>query len=356
MFVLFTGSDLCVQQLEKVSTVHMTRPSKHHSGLRVDHVTHLPSVLPFKNPNVVCSAQLRRLEQHQQQLEEIEQRRTQQSRRAERRMEEREEEKKENSQVEGELEQKNREEKEQALEEQRRDLHLQIQQQQQELKQRQQLMQWQQELEQQKQQGKHQNSHQKNLTPGLLSPSGLCTIYEALENSDAEEDIGDQMEEKEMILKIKIEHECSPTERISILEAGSSSDSSQSQNTSPSPNLIHDHEGLTHPISLDGPHFSESSSPQQLSPLELDWSKKADIVQRLINQSLLLNGDNCSPLLLLPGGAAGTLSPLETSLWPNLPPLTPPSATVTSVSSFSAEVSGSSPQGEWTVVELETHH
>uniref|UniRef100_A0A3B3ZNR6 BTB/POZ domain-containing protein n=1 Tax=Periophthalmus magnuspinnatus TaxID=409849 RepID=A0A3B3ZNR6_9GOBI len=44
-------------------------------------------------------------------------------------------------------------------------------------------------------------------------------------------------------------------------------------------------------------------------------------------------------------------------LWPSmLPPLTPPSATVTSVSSFSPETSGASSQGEWTVVELETHH
>ncbi|KPP75697.1 hypothetical protein Z043_105036 [Scleropages formosus] len=97
----------------------------------------------------------------------------------------------------------------------------------------------------------------------------------------------------------------------------------------------------------------QSSHPQ----LELDWDKKVDIVQQLINQTLLLAGDSCPPLLLLPGGGGGTLSPLESSLWPSLlPPLTPSSATVTSVSSFSPEDQGSSPQGEWTVVELETHH
>lgn len=350
----------------------------------MDHVTRLAMDLPPRIPNVGCNAQLRRLEQHQQKLEEIEQRREQQIRWAEGQMEEgkvvkneksqvEEEFKRKNrkeksqlegasekireekSQVEGRFEQKNREGKERELENQRRDLlHLQIQQQQQELKQRQQIMQWQQELEQQKQQS--QNSLQKNLTTVLLSPSGLCTIYEALETSDAEED---QMQEKEMVLKIKVEHDCTPKERSSIPEAGSSlnnPDSSQSQSTSPSFNLISNHEGLIHPVALDSPPLSGSSFPQQTTSLEFDWSKKADIVQQLINQTLLLNGDDCSPLLLLPGGTAGTLSPLETSLWPNLPPLTPPSATVTSVSSFSAEISGSSPQGEWTVVELETHH
>lgn len=349
---MFTGSDICVQQQEKVPTVHTTRPPKHHSGLRVDHVTRLPTDLPPRMPNLGCNTQLRRLEQHQQQLEEIEQRREQQSRRAGRQMEEREE----RNQVAGELEQKNREKNETDLEVQRRDLlHLQIQQQQQDLKQRQQVMQWQQELEQQKQ-SKHQNSHQKNAT-AVLSPSGLCTIYEALEISDSEEDFEDKVEEREILLKVKVEHECSPKERSSIPEAGSSSDNPDSpQSTLSFPNLLQDHEGQTHSVALDSPPLSGSSSCQQPSPLELDWSKKADIVQQLINQTLLLKGDNCSPLLLLPGGAAGTLSPLETSLWPSLPTLTPPSATVTSVSSFSAEISGSSPQGEWTVVELETHH
>ncbi|XP_026787464.3 mucin-17 [Pangasianodon hypophthalmus] len=347
-----TGSDICAQQQGKIPTVHTARPPKHHSGLRVDHVTRLPTDLPPRMPNAGCSAQLRQLERHQQQLEEIEQRREQQNLRAEKQMEEGEGEKKEEkNQGEGELEQKTWEEKERELEEERRDLlHLQIQQQQQELKQRQQIMQWQQELEQQQQQSKHQNSHQKNLTTVLLSPSGLCTIYEALESSDAEEDFEDKMESKEMVLKVKVENECSPKERSSIPEAGSSSDNPDSTNP------IQYHEGLTHSLALDSPPLFGSSSPQQPSPLELDWSKKADIVQQLINQTLLLNGDNCSPLLLLPGGAAGTLSPLEMSLWPSLPPLTPPSATVTSVSSFSAEISGSSPQGEWTVVELETHH
>ncbi|KAF4075212.1 hypothetical protein AMELA_G00231870 [Ameiurus melas] len=345
-----TGSNICVLQQEKVPTVHATRPSKHYSGLRVDHVTRLPTDLPPRMTNPGCNTQLRRLEQHQQQLEEIEQRREQQSRRAVRQMEEREE----KNQVAGELEQKNREKNETELEVQRTDLlHQQIQQQQQELKQRQQVMQWQQELEQQKQ-NKHQNSHQKNVA-AVLSPSGLCTIYEALEISDAEEDFEDNVEEREILLKVKVEHKCSPKERSSI--PGSSSDNPDSpQSTLPFPNLIQDHEGQTCSVALDSPPLSGSSSPQQPSPLELDWSKKADIVQQLINQTLLLNGDNCSPLLLLPGGAAGTLSPLETSLWPSLPTLTPPSATVTSVSSFSAEISGSSPQGEWTVVELETHH
>ncbi|MEQ2157767.1 hypothetical protein GOODEAATRI_005211, partial [Goodea atripinnis] len=106
-----------------------------------------------------------------------------------------------------------------------------------------------------------------------------------------------------------------------------------------------------------GSSLCPSKSPERPPALDLDWGKKVDLVQQLINQTLLRNGDGCSSLLLLPGGAGGTLSPLESSLWPSLlPPLTPPSATVTSVSSFSPEATGSSPQGEWTVVELETHH
>ncbi|XP_077380059.1 uncharacterized protein prr36a isoform X2 [Festucalex cinctus] len=181
----------------------------------------------------------------------------------------------------------------------RRELELQLLQQQSELKQRQQILQWQQELEEQPP------------SPGrtvVLSPSsGLCTIYEALENSDEEPD-GLGRPDRDTC-----ERRLSPD--------------------------------------LNGDH----SSPEH--PLDLDWGAKVDMVQQLINQTLLLNGDGCSSLLLLPGGAGGTLSPLESSLWPSLlPPISPPSATVTSVSSFSPEAVGSSPQGEWTVVELETHH
>uniref|UniRef100_A0AAY4BBI9 BTB/POZ domain-containing protein n=1 Tax=Denticeps clupeoides TaxID=299321 RepID=A0AAY4BBI9_9TELE len=92
-------------------------------------------------------------------------------------------------------------------------------------------------------------------------------------------------------------------------------------------------------------------------PQDLDWSRKLDMVHQLISQTLLLSGDACPPLLLLPGQGGGTLSPLETSLWPDLlPPLGSPSATVTSVSSYSPEGPGSCPRGDWTVVELETQH
>ncbi|XP_077426442.1 uncharacterized protein LOC144054910 isoform X2 [Vanacampus margaritifer] len=181
----------------------------------------------------------------------------------------------------------------------RRELELQLLQQQSELKQRQQILQWQQELDEQ------------SPSPGrtvVLSPSsGLCTIYEALENSDEEP------EGLRRPARDSCERRLSPD--------------------------------------LNGDH----SSPEPT--LDLDWGAKVDMVQQLINQTLLLNGDGCSSLLLLPGGAGGTLSPLESSLWPSLlPPISPPSATVTSVSSFSPEAAGSSPQGEWTVVELETHH
>ncbi|XP_028452302.1 nucleolar protein dao-5 isoform X2 [Perca flavescens] len=311
------------------------------------------------------SPQLRRLEQHQRQLLELQQRREQQSRPLEeaekerkRREEEEQRKKKEEAEEEikrneEELEMRTREqaevttreeeEKSRKAEElkQRRELELELQQQQQELKERQQIMQWQQEL--------HQSNKGQTV---LLSPSsGLCTIYETLENSDEDEAEGGE----EGIKEPNPNEEMADCERVT-------SDKDQCRDTSPStestPPLPDS------PLSSSDPSQEEDSSspcppesPERPPPLDLDWGKKVDIVQQLINQTLLLNRDGCSSLLLLPGGAGGTLSPLESSLWPSLlPPLTPPSATVTSVSSFSPEATGSSPQGEWTVVELETHH
>uniref|UniRef100_A0A3Q0RI25 BTB/POZ domain-containing protein n=1 Tax=Amphilophus citrinellus TaxID=61819 RepID=A0A3Q0RI25_AMPCI len=178
-------------------------------------------------------------------------------------------------------------------------------------------MQWQQELQQ----------SNKGQTVLLSPSSGLCTIYEALENSDEE-----GAEGEEGIYELK------PNKQKKLKH-----------------DALHQ-EDILNPLQ-DGDRSSPSKSPEQPLPLDLDWGKKVDIVQQLINQTLLLNGDSCSSLLLLPGGAGGTLSPLESSLWPSLlPSLAPSSATVTSVSSFSPEATGSSPQGEWTVVELETHH
>uniref|UniRef100_A0A8C6SXQ9 BTB/POZ domain-containing protein n=1 Tax=Neogobius melanostomus TaxID=47308 RepID=A0A8C6SXQ9_9GOBI len=280
----------------------------------------LPPRSPKQQP---LSPQLRRLEQHQRHLLELQQRREQQSRPLE----------------EAEQERKKREEEEEQELEQRKALEMQLHQQEEELKQRQQIMQWQQEL-------------QESNKPLLLSPSsGLCTIYEALENSDDEENGAAKCEEETV------------KELNSVAEMGS--DTGQEADggcgtVTPEPQSTHSSQDvqqrLTPPIQ-NGDSSSTPESPDRPSPLELDWDKKVDIVHQLINQTLLLNGDSCSSLLLLPGGAGGTLSPLESSLWPSLlPPLTPPSATVTSVSSFSPETSGTSPQGEWTVVELETHH
>lgn len=222
---------------------------------------------------------------------------------------------------------------------QRKALELQLQQQQEELKQRQQIMQWQQELQQ-------SNKGQAV----ILSPSsGLCTIYEALENSDEEaEDEGNEQHSKNKKPKQHAYQQiCDSHEKMGS-DDGSPRLPDPLDSTQSSSNPSHDD---------DVSSFFSPDSPERPPPLDLDWGKKVDIVQQLINQTLLLNGDGCSSLLLLPGGAGGTLSPLESSLWPSLlPPLTPPSATVTSVSSFSPEATGSSPQGEWTVVELETHH
>ncbi|XP_034750267.1 mucin-5AC [Etheostoma cragini] len=303
------------------------------------------------------SPQLRRLEQHQRQLLELQQRREQQSRpleeaEQERKRREEEEQRKKKEEAEEEIKRNEKEletrmreqaevtKKEEELK-QRRELELQLQQQQQELKERQQIMQWQQELQQ----------SNKDQTVLLSPSSGLCTIYEALENSDEDEAEGGE----DGIKELNPNEEMADCERVTS-DKDKCRDSSPS--TGSSPPLPDSPLSSSNP-SQDGDSSSPCppESPVRPAPLDLDWGKKVDIVQQLINQTLLLNRDGCSSLLLLPGGAGGTLSPLESSLWPSLlPPLTPPSATVTSVSSFSPEATGSSPQGEWTVVELETHH
>lgn len=219
---------------------------------------------------------------------------------------------------------------------------MQLQQQQEELKQRQQIMQWQQELQQ---------ANQGQTV--LLSPSsGLCTIYEALESSEEEEGDGSSNKEprqKTVNAEIPDRSESETSVGYKCVETSPFSPTPPPPDSPEMPNYS-TQDGDSSP---SGP----PESPEQPSPLDLDWGTKVDIVQQLINQTLLLNREGCSSLLLLPGGAGGTLSPLESSLWPSLlPPLTPPSATVTSVSSFSPETTGSSPQEEWTVVELETHH
>ncbi|XP_071361676.1 proline-rich protein 36 [Trachinotus anak] len=316
--------------------------------------------LPPRSPGQkALSPQLLRLEQHQRQLLEMQQRRDQQSRpleeaELERKRREEEEQRKKKEEAEEEIKRNKEEAEERKKEEelkQRRDLELQLQQQQQELKQRQQIMQWQQELQQ----------SNKGQTVLLSPSSGLCTIYEALENSD-EEEAGD--EEQEINELNHTEETEEPEQETSNPEIDDcervTADEDKHRDSSEDPPPPHQDSPQTPSSpSQDGDSSSPCppESPERPPPLDLDWGKKVDIVQQLINQTLLLNGDGCSSLLLMPGGAGGTLSPLESSLWPSLlPPLTPPSATVTSVSSFSPEASGSSPQGEWTVVELETHH
>ncbi|XP_028310804.1 nuclear pore complex protein DDB_G0274915 [Gouania willdenowi] len=314
--------------------------------------------LPPRSPGQqALSPQLRRLEQHQRHLLELQQRRAQQSRPLEevelerkRRLEEEQRRKKE--EAEEEIKRNKEEEvrlrREEELQ-QRKELELQLQQQQEEMKQRQQITQWQHELQQ---------SNNSQIT--MLSPSsGLCTIYEALENSDEEE-----LENEGGINELKSSKaEKKKPKHISLTEinkhlretSGVAEHQDSSLPHSPPAAFVQSSANPSHEEHVVSPCPSES--PEPLTPLELDWGQKVDIVQQLISQTLMLNGDNCSSLLLLPGGAGGTLSPLESSLWPSLlPPLTPPSATVTSVSSFSPEATGSSPQGEWTVVELETHH
>lgn len=236
--------------------------------------------------------QLKRLEEHQDKLREMQQRQ--------------EQEKQKRQWLEDE---RLRLEQQKQLEKQRRELlQLQLQQQQQEHRHRRQVLQWQLELEQQyRMQQKHiqqQQQLRRSPTGVMLSPSsGLCTIYEAMETSDEDEE--------------------------------------RNKNTQ-----------------LAGKRAPSSSQLCPAPPQELEWNRKVDVVQQLINQTLMLSGDGgCPPLLLLPVGSGGTLSPLESSMWPSLlPQFGPPAATVTSVSSYSPDSQGSPPSGDWTVVEVETQH
>ncbi|XP_028978043.2 titin isoform X6 [Esox lucius] len=326
---------------------HLHAPKPHCDLLTPPRLT--CADLPPRSPHLQASPQLRRLELHQQQLLEMQQRREQLGRPHE----EKEEEERKRRKREQEEEMKKKEAEEQEM--RRRDLLQQeLQKQQEELKQRQQILQWQQELKEQAEQTSPQPP--KGQSAALLSPSsGLHTIYEALESEDEEEE-EEQDDGRETEVSVR-EHDEAPLEKdISHSQEASDEDRADSDSTSTfSPPPDSPEQGEPSEASpKSAPVSPECSSPP---PLDLDWGKKVDMVQQLINQTLLLTGDGCSSLLLLPGGGGGTLSPLEASLWPNLlPPLTPPSATVTSVSSFSPEAPGQSQQGEWTVVELETHH
>lgn len=249
--------------------------------------------------------QLRRLEQHQEKLREMQHRQEQERQKRQWLEEER-----------------LRLEQQKQLEKQRRELlQLQLQQQQQEHRQRRQVLQWQLELEQQYRMQQKQIQQQQQLrrspTGVMVSPSsGLCTIYEAMETSD-EEDEARQQNRNTQVGRKKV---------------------------ASTQNATQDFQKQLRPV----------------PPQELEWNKKVDMVQQLINQTLMLSGDGgCPPLLLLPVGTGGTLSPLESSMWPNLlssPQFSPPAATVTSVSSYSPDSQGSSPPGDWTVVEVETQH
>ncbi|KAI3360179.1 hypothetical protein L3Q82_014491 [Scortum barcoo] len=248
--------------------------------------------------------QLRRLEQHQEKLREMQHRQEQERQKRQWLEEER-----------------LRLEQQKQLEKQRRELlQLQLQQQQQEHRHRRQVMQWQLELEQQYRMQQKQIQQQQQLrrspTGVMLSPSsGLCTIYEAMETSDEEDGAREEQNRNAQVVGKKVP---------------------------PSGSVTQDFQRQLRPV----------------PPQDLEWNKKVDMVQQLINQTLMLSGDGgCPPLLLLPVGTGGTLSPLESSMWPNmLTQFSPPAATVTSVSSYSPDSQDSSTPGDWTVVEVETQH
>lgn len=202
-------------------------------------------------------------------------------------------------------EERQRQEQQRALERQRRELlQLQLQQQQQEHRLRRQILQRQLDMQQQ------QHRHKQPPSPS----SGLCTIYEAMETSEEEEE----------------------------------EDHTENQSTG-------NREWPSRSSPTDVPLRVANGNLRRASAQDLDWNAKLDMVQQLIHQALLLTGeDGCPPLLYLPGQGGGVLSPLESSLWPHvISCFNSSTATVASVSSYSPI---SSSQGDWTVVELETYH
>lgn len=92
--------------------------------------------------------------------------------------------------------------------------------------------------------------------------------------------------------------------------------------------------------------FIEDPSDRVLS-LQIE---PVEVVQQLINHTLLLSGDGVKLQSKV------MVDKAELSKWTDLiSPLDDSTASITSVTSFSPEDLSSS-QGEWTVVELETHH
>ncbi|MBN3270685.1 PRR36 protein, partial [Polyodon spathula] len=109
---------------------------------------------------------------------------------------------------------------------------------------------------------------------------------------------------------------------------------------------------------LGGGCESERGGDQHERPLQtrkrllLLGCGKADMVEQLINQTLLISGERSQ---LLPH-KGGTISEVEIGQWTQLiSPMDDSRASITSVTSYSPE-DVTSPQGDWTVVELETHH
>lgn len=111
---------------------------------------------------------------------------------------------------------------------------------------------------------------------------------------------------------------------------------------------------------------SRSVKPARLGELPLG-ALQASVVQHLLSRTLLLaategaTGDSgCGPGSAGGGGSAGgartALSDAELGRWAELlSPLDESRASITSVTSFSPD-DVASPQGDWTVVEVETFH
>ncbi|MGH0155394.1 UNVERIFIED_CONTAM: hypothetical protein FKN15_029501 [Acipenser sinensis] len=150
------------------------------------------------------------------------------------------------------------------------------------------------------------------ISPGQHSPSSvLSTIYEAMETTEDEEE---ELDDDDVFEK-------------ELGELGGDCESERNGDQD------------EHPL-------------QTRKPLLLLGCGKADMVEQLINQTLLISGERTQ---LLPH-KGGTISEVEIGQWTQLiSPMDDSRASITSVTSYSPEDT-TSPHGDWTVVELETHH
>uniref|UniRef100_A0A4X2JRD6 BTB/POZ domain-containing protein n=1 Tax=Vombatus ursinus TaxID=29139 RepID=A0A4X2JRD6_VOMUR len=103
------------------------------------------------------------------------------------------------------------------------------------------------------------------------------------------------------------------------------------------------------------PPAPRGPKPARVGELQLG-ALQASVVQQLLSRTLLLAAEGPGGARQGPGSGRPALSDAELGRWAELlSPLDESRASITSVTSFSPD-DVASPQGDWTVVEVETFH